>query len=81
MRGGGVVLRMKTGVLARHIPGLIHNANIFLYQLSCRRFVSVFLLCALLSPEVGVAPGQAGLLRCAAARFSLAGLQRSLVVL
>lgn len=31
-------------------------------------------------PEVGVAPGQTGLLWCAAARFSLAGLQHSLVV-
>lgn len=32
-----------------------------------------------LKPEVGVAPGQTGLLRRAAARFSLAGLQRSRV--
>lgn len=32
-----------------------------------------------LEPEVGVAPGQTGLLWCAAARFPLAGLQHSRV--
>lgn len=35
------------------------------------------IVCWLLEPEVGVALGQTGLLRCAAARFSLGGLQHS----
>lgn len=39
------------------------------------------IVCWLLEPEVGVALGQTGLLRCAAARFSLAGLHHSGVLL
>lgn len=46
----GVVLRMKTGVLVRRCPRLLHNANRCVFParsaLTCRRFVSVFLLCA-----------------------------------
>ena len=49
-------------------------------MLSRRRFLSYFSIVCWLEPEVGVAPGQTGLLRCAAARFSLAGLQQSSVV-
>lgn len=50
-------------------------------MLSYWRFVSYFSIVCWLEPEVGVAPGQTGLLWCAAARFSLGGLQHSHFVL
>lgn len=77
----GVVFRMKTGVLA---PNIIYYVNIFIYQLAACTVAGglyLFFYCVLLEPEVGVAPGQTGLLWCAAARFSLAGLQHSHAVL
>lgn len=80
----GVVLRIKTGVLARLILRRICYVNIFIYQLvacSVAGGLCLFFYCVLVEPEVGVAPGQTGLLWCAAARFSLAGLQHSRVVL
>lgn len=54
--------------------------SVSVIALTCRRFVCLLFYCVLVEPEVGVAPGQTGLLWCAAARFSLAGLQRSRAV-
>lgn len=59
-------------------------SNVYLSLLSVLEVrVSFFasIVCWLLEPEVGVALGQTGLLRCAAARFSLRGLQHSGVLL
>lgn len=77
----GVVLRMKTGVLARLIPGVIRYVYRFISQLAarsvCRRFVSIFLLCAGWSLKWASLQDRLGCFWCAAARFPLAGLQHS----